>query len=59
MLHLDITASLAKAISATMGIPDQELGALRTTMKRYIEAWLKRAMRGMPVSRDSSASAGS
>lgn len=41
MLHLDIQATLAKAITPSMGIPDQELTALRTGMKRYIEDWLK------------------
>lgn len=40
MLHLDITSALAKAITPTMGIPDQEMSALRTTMRRNIEEWL-------------------
>ncbi len=41
MLSLDVTAALAKAITPSMGIPDQELSALRTSMKRYVEDWLK------------------
>lgn len=47
MLQLDITAALAKAITPSMGIPDQEFSALRTTMRRYIEDWLKERQRGM------------
>ncbi len=46
MLHLDITGVLGKTITPAMGIPDQELGALRTTMKRHIEAWLQEREKG-------------
>ncbi len=46
MLHLDITAALAKAITPSLGIPDQEVTALRTTMKRHLEDWLKERARG-------------
>ena len=48
MLHLDITGVLAKTISPSMGIPDQELGALRTSVKRYMEEWLKERWRPPP-----------
>ncbi len=41
MLHLDITATLAKAITPSMGIPDAEMSALRTSMKKHVEDWLK------------------
>jgi glucose-6-phosphate isomerase len=41
MLQLDIAGSLAKAITPLMGIPDQEMGALRTSMRRHIEEWLQ------------------
>ncbi len=40
MLQLDITSALAKAITPSKGIPDQEFAALRTGMKKYIEKWL-------------------
>ena len=46
MLRLDITAALAKAITPSMGIPDQELGALRTSMKKHVEDWLKERRSG-------------
>ncbi len=46
MLHLDITPSLAKTITPSLGIPDQELISLRTTMKRYVEDWLHERARG-------------
>ncbi len=46
MLHLDIQATLAKAITPSMGIPDQELTALRTSMKRHAEDWLKERTKG-------------
>jgi glucose-6-phosphate isomerase len=46
MLHLDISATLAKAITPTMGIPDQEFAGLRTTMKRHLEEWLRERARG-------------
>lgn len=46
MLHLDVTAALAKTITPSMGIPDQELGALRTSMRRYVSDWLIERQRG-------------
>src|SRR3989338_1651114 len=46
MLHLDIQAALAKAITPSMGIPDQELTAMRTSVKRYTEDWLKERTKG-------------
>ncbi len=46
MLHLDVTAALAKAITPSMGIPDQEFAALRTGMKRYVEDFLKERRAG-------------
>ncbi len=47
MLHLDISAALAKAITPSMGIPDQEMTAMQTTMKRHIEDFLKERARGL------------
>lgn len=46
MLHLDITSTLAKAITPSMGIPDQELSALRTSMRRYVEDYLRERSAG-------------
>ncbi len=46
MLHLDIAATLAKSITPSLGIPDQEFSALRTTMRRYVEDWLKERSAG-------------
>ncbi len=40
MLHLDVSAALAKSITNSMGVPDQEFTALRSTVKRYVEDWL-------------------
>jgi glucose-6-phosphate isomerase len=41
MLSLDVSPTLGKAITPSLGIPDQELIALRTSMKRYTEEWLQ------------------
>ncbi|MFH0770921.1 MAG: hypothetical protein V1926_06135 [Candidatus Peregrinibacteria bacterium] len=46
MLDLNIAATLAKAITPSMGIPDQELSALRSSMRRYTEDWLKERQQG-------------
>ncbi|MBU0458900.1 hypothetical protein KJ652_04585 [Patescibacteria group bacterium] len=46
MLTLDITNALAKTITPSFGIPDQELSALRTSMKRYTEDWLNERKKG-------------
>ncbi len=47
MLTLDISATLAKAITPSMGIPDAEMSGLRTGMRKYVEDWLKERSRGM------------
>jgi glucose-6-phosphate isomerase len=47
MLTLDITASLAKIITPTMGIPDQELAAIRTPLRRYTLDILAEREKGM------------
>ncbi|MDA1208559.1 MAG: hypothetical protein O2904_00830 [bacterium] len=41
MITLDITGSLAKSITASKGIPDQDLTGQYTSMKRYITDFLK------------------
>ncbi len=46
MLHLDVSAALAKAITPSRGIPDQELSSVRTGMRRYIGDWLKERAKG-------------
>ncbi len=46
MLQLDITAALAKAITPSKGIPDQEMVALRTGMKKHVEKWLQEREQG-------------
>jgi glucose-6-phosphate isomerase len=40
MLSLEISGALAKAITPSKGIPEQEFVTLRTRMKRHIENWL-------------------
>lgn len=46
MLHLDITGTLAKSLTPSLGIPDQEFAALRATARRYCEEWLKERENG-------------
>ncbi len=46
MLTLDISSTLAKAITPSMGIPDAELSGLRTSMKKHVEDWLKERSQG-------------
>jgi glucose-6-phosphate isomerase len=46
MLHVDVTATLAKSITPSMGIPDQELTSMRTSMRRYVDDWLHERQRG-------------
>lgn len=46
MLHLDASAALAKAITPSRGIPDQELSTLRTGMRRYVDDFLKERAKG-------------
>lgn len=46
MLTLDISGTLAKHITPTMGIPDRELSALRTGIRRYTENWLSEREKG-------------
>ena len=46
MLTLDITGTLAKTITPTKGIPEQEFINLKTSVKRYTEDWLKERQSG-------------
>lgn len=46
MLRIDAAGTLAKAITAAKGIPDQDLTGLYTGMRRYIEDFLKERQKG-------------
>ncbi len=46
MLHLDTALAMGKAITPSMGIPDQELTALHTPMRRHITDWLSERQKG-------------
>ncbi len=47
MLTLDIKGTLAKVITPSHGIPDQEFSAIRSSMRRYTEEWLREREKGM------------
>lgn len=49
MLDLSVTQALAKAITPSFGVPDQELSALRTGVRRYVQEWLKEREKGQHV----------
>lgn len=46
MLHLDISAALAKLLTPTYGITNQECTTMRTTMRRHVEEWLQERKEG-------------
>lgn len=46
MLQLDISTVLAKAITPSKGLPDQELTSVHTSMRRYIGDWLQERQNG-------------
>lgn len=46
MLHFDIANALAKTITPTMGIPDQDFASLQTSLRRYIEDFLGEREKG-------------
>lgn len=46
MLQLDISAAMGKAITPNKGIPEQELGAILTSLRRYIEEFGKERAEG-------------
>lgn len=39
MLHVDITASLAKTLTPSHGVSDHDITGLRTSMKRFVNEW--------------------
>jgi len=46
MLHIDPTASLAKILTPSVGIPDQEFLAMRQTMKRVVQDVMAESLKG-------------
>lgn len=38
MLHLDIEGTLARSVTPALGIPDQDFLAMRTTMRKHVDA---------------------
>ena len=46
MLTLDIQGTLAKVITPSFGIPDQEFSGIRASIRRYTEDWLRERERG-------------
>jgi len=46
MLHVDVSASFAKALTPSLGITDQDFTALRTGMKRYVQEWMQERSTG-------------
>lgn len=46
MLTLDITTALAKMITPSHGIPDAEMLAMRTSMRRLVTQWTEECERG-------------
>jgi len=46
MLHVDITATLARVLTPSVGISEQELLGLRTSMKRFIGDWSDECSQG-------------
>jgi glucose-6-phosphate isomerase len=39
MLNVDITGSLAKTLTPSVGLTDQDMTGLRTSMKRFVNEW--------------------
>ncbi len=46
MLTLDIKGTLAKVITPSFGIPDQEFSTIRSLIRRYTEDWLQEREKG-------------
>ncbi|OGJ57033.1 hypothetical protein A3H22_01645 [Candidatus Peribacteria bacterium RIFCSPLOWO2_12_FULL_55_15] len=46
MLHVDISAALAKLLTPTYGITNQECTQLRTAVRRHVEEWLQERQNG-------------
>lgn len=46
MLTLDISGTLAKTLTPSRGLPEQEFTGLKTSMRRYTEEWLAERQSG-------------
>lgn len=46
MLQLDISASMGKAITPNKGIPEQEFSSILTSLRRYIDDFVKERKKG-------------
>ena len=46
MLQLDITGTLAKTITPSLGIPENDLATIKNTLKSYVEDFLKERSAG-------------
>jgi len=46
MLQLDITGTLAKMITPSLGIPENDLATIKNTLKSYVEDFLKERSAG-------------
>ena len=46
MLQLDISAAMGKAITPNKGIPEQEFSAILTSLRRYIDDFVKERKKG-------------
>lgn len=46
MLQLDITGTLAKIITPSLGIPENDIATIRNTLKSYVEDFLKERRAG-------------
>ncbi|MDP6561816.1 MAG: hypothetical protein QF793_02725 [Candidatus Peribacteraceae bacterium] len=46
MLQLDISAAMGKAITPNKGIPEQEFSSILTSLRRYIEDFVKERTKG-------------
>lgn len=46
MLSVDITGALGKTITPSMGIADQDLTGIRTSMRRFIQDWKEEILAG-------------
>ena len=46
MLQLDISAAMGKAITPNRGIPEQEFSSILTSLRRYIDDFVKERKKG-------------
>lgn len=46
MLHVDVTGSLAKTLTPSVGLADQDITGLRTSIKRFVQEWTEECEAG-------------